>query len=153
MSVKMSDDKFTSNLRAPLAYRAIVLGKIANKEPNTWRLCVDGDSGECFKNLVQGFNLLLKDNVLKNNGLQLDQESVRKMKAVSIGRKAKKICLSDSNTSSNDLSTTCKIPGGNSLLTIKHYMKWEDEHSSPYMWYEDMQIDEYRRCYTEDCDY
>ena len=128
VSVKMTNCKFESNLRAPLAYRAISSSLESSTFPsktNTWHL----HNGKDMCTLAQGFNLVLSDNSFKGNGLQFEEEAIHSMLNTSYDRKEKRVCTGD-NTQSN----TNAFPDDESILVVEHNIGKFDVNSFPEGW-------------------
>jgi len=116
-TVKLEGNNFESNLRAPLAYRVVHM--LDHK--NDWHLLERPPSGDEIK----GFDLVAMGNAMRNNGLQFDDNSIRRMRC-KMEQKAKKMRTED------DENSNMKFPDGDSLLIIQHFMSQYDENSFPW---------------------
>mmetsp|Transcript_21536 Transcript_21536/g.46834 ORF Transcript_21536/g.46834 Transcript_21536/m.46834 type:complete len:718 (+) Transcript_21536:66-2219(+) len=144
VTIKMTENKFASNLRAPLAFRQIVPKSDWTKRTNDWQLHHDLPAGDGGINAsLQEFDLALKDNALENNGLQFDKETISRMKCT-LDVKEKKI-----RTEGNGQSKSCKFPDGDSLLVIKHCISQFDENSFPPGWGDGEPFENYAHEYTQ----
>ena len=126
VKIELVGNQITSNLRAPLAQRTI----------HPRRRCPDGhDSHDwglrVLKNIqakggqvksIDGFDLTLRDNTIKNNGLQFTSDWLEAHEhAEHLNAKKKH-------------SKLHAFPDGETLLSIDHYLCYKDEKSFPDAW-------------------
>jgi hypothetical protein len=133
VSLLLSGNTFSQNLRAPLAYRSLsgvrkVFNEIysaSNPKPKPIvKLCSDLSE---VSGSSRGFELVLEEgNVIKENGLEFNAEAPFWLQADAVGPPEKKRRLADGNT---DSKTSTLFPDGFSLLCVTQVV--EDEDSFP----------------------
>ena len=130
VSINLTENRFESNLRTPFAYRALCqqsrkLPLSRNTLPNTWQLHDDlPDGGSILSSSAKGFILAMSNNVFQNNGLQLDTDSVSRMKDSTSDTEMN---TEDEEAQPNKMA----FPDGNTLLVIDHYIEKSDKESFP----------------------
>ena len=125
--MRVEGNTCVSNLRAPLANRVIIPCNDLDHDPtppqykstekkNSWHIHSDITVEKEWSALVKGYELILKDNTMKDNGIQFDQDSIRRMEISSSVRETKK-----AGTDAIE-QRSVNFPDGDSLLVINHFL-------------------------------
>ena len=130
VSVTMDWNTFSSNLRAPLANRIIIpcLDDYKYSDFNKKSLCIlryDIADGNAIDEL-KGFDLKMKANIMKDNGIQFDQKSIIRMLSPPTKEAAEP-------KEPPNKEARVSFPDGNTLLVIYHSLSHLNQ-GFPYNW-------------------